>query len=106
MSDEKTLVEKVTSTPEGMKLFQQEALLLEVSEAICGLMKEKGIKHTTSECTLRGFTCSSANVDPKTATPAQIALIRKIQIGNQVDGITGGLAVKDQKDQKQNENQK
>ena len=79
---------------------------VEEVELMSRLMKEKGIKHTTSECTLRGFTCSSANVDPKTATPAQIALIRKIQTGNQVDGITGGLAVKDQKDQKQNENQK
>jgi hypothetical protein len=65
------------------------------------LMQERGIKHTTSECTLRGFTCSLANVDPKTATPAEIAKIRKIQTGNQVDGITGGLAVKDQdKDKK------
>ena len=59
-------------------------------------MQEKGIKHITSECTLRGFTCSTANVDPKTATPAEIARMRKIQTGNQVDGITGGLAVKDQ----------
>ena len=58
-------------------------------------MKQRGIVHTTSECTLRGFTCSGANVDPKTATPAEISKIRKIQIGYQVDGITGGLAVKD-----------
>jgi hypothetical protein len=58
-------------------------------------MQDRGIKHTTSECTLRGSTCSSANVDPKTATPAEIAKIRKIQTGNHVDGITGGLAVKD-----------
>ena len=64
------------------------------------LMKEKGITHTTSECTLRGFTCSSANVDPKTATPAEIAKIRKIQTGNQVDGITGGLAVKEKETDK------
>lgn len=56
-------------------------------------MKNRGIKHTTSECTLRGFTCAIANVDPKTATPAEIARIRKIQTGYQVDGITGGLAV-------------
>ncbi len=54
-------------------------------------MAKRGIKHTTSECTLRGFTCSGANVDPKTATPAEIAKIRKIQTGYQVDGITGGL---------------
>jgi uncharacterized protein len=59
-------------------------------------MKNRGTKHTTSECTLRGFTCSIANVDPKTATPAEIAKIRKIQTGYQVDGITGGLAVQDQ----------
>jgi uncharacterized protein len=59
-------------------------------------MKKRGIQHTTSECTLRGFTCSIANVDPKTATPAEIAKIRKIQTGYQVDGITGGLAVQDQ----------
>lgn len=58
-------------------------------------MNNRGIKHTTSECTLRGFTCAIANVDPKTATPAEIAKIRKIQTGYQVDGITGGLAVKD-----------
>jgi len=46
MSGDKTLVEKVTSTPEGMRLFQQEALLLEVSEAICGLMEEKQISRS------------------------------------------------------------
>lgn len=63
-------------------------------------MKKRGIKHTTSECTLRGFTCSIANVDPKTATPAEIAKMRKIQTGYQVDGITGGLAVQDQQKNK------
>ena len=74
----------------------------ETAELMLKLMKEKGIKHTTSECTLRGFTCSIANVDPKTATPAEIAKIRALQTGNQVNGITGGLAVqeKDQKDSK------
>jgi ankyrin repeat protein len=62
-------------------------------------MAKRGIKHITSECTLRGFTCAQANVDPKTATPAEIARIRKIQTGYQVDGITGGLggAAKTQK---------
>jgi ankyrin len=68
----------------------------EVVKAMMQRMQEKGIKHTTSECTLRGFTCSVANVDPKTATPAEIVKIRKIQTGYQVDGVTGGLAVKDQ----------
>jgi ankyrin len=68
----------------------------DVVRAMMQRMQEKGIKHITSECTLRGFTCSVANVDPKTATPAEIVKIRKIQTGYQVDGITGGLAVKDQ----------
>jgi ankyrin len=68
----------------------------DVVKLMSDLMKQRGIKHTTSECTLRGFTCSVANVDPKTATPAEIVKIRKIQTGYQVDGITGGLAVKAQ----------
>jgi ankyrin repeat protein len=80
-----------TFVPNNAVIIHEEAVKL-MSRA----MQEKGIKHTTSECTLRGFTCSSANVDPKTATPAEIVKIRKIQTGNQVDGITGGLAVKDQ----------
>jgi uncharacterized protein len=66
----------------------------DVVELMSKKMKELGIVHTTSECTLRGFTCAEANVDPKTATPAEIAKIRKIQTGYQVDGITGGLGVK------------
>jgi ankyrin repeat protein len=66
----------------------------DVIDVMTKRMQELGIKHITSECTLRGFTCSGANVDPKTATPAEIAKIRKIQTGYQVDGITGGLAVK------------
>jgi hypothetical protein len=80
-----------TFVPNNAVIMHEEAVKL-----MSRIMQEKGIKHTTSECTLRGFTCSSANVDPKTATPAEIAKMRKIQTGNQVDGITGGLAVKDQ----------
>ena len=38
-------------------------------ELMTRLMKEKGIKHTTSECTLRGFTC--ADVDPTGASPGR-----------------------------------
>ena len=58
-------------------------------------MKKRGMEHTTSECTLHGFTCSLAHVDPKTATPTEIAKRRTIQTGYQVDGVTGGLAVGD-----------
>ena len=67
----------------------------EATELMLRLMKEKGIPHTTSECTLRGFTCAIANVDPKTATPAEIAKMRQIQVGFKVEGIAGGLEVKD-----------
>jgi ankyrin repeat protein len=80
-----------TFVPNNAVIMHNDVVALMTEE-----MKKRGIKHTTSECTLRGFTCSIANVDPKTATPAEIAKIRKIQTGYQVDGITGGLAVKAQ----------
>jgi len=79
-----------TFRPNNAIVFNEDAVKLMTQE-----MQKRSIRHTTSECTLRGFTCSSANVDPKTATPAEIARARKIQTGNQVDGITGGLAVQD-----------
>jgi hypothetical protein len=41
-------------------------------------MKMRGIAHTTLECTLRGFTCSQAKVDPKVATPAEIMRTRTL----------------------------
>jgi len=59
------------------------------------LMTERHIVHTTSECTLRGFTCAQANVDPKVAAPSEIQTMRKLAVGHQVEGITGGLEVKD-----------
>jgi hypothetical protein len=58
------------------------------------MMKDRNITHTTSECTLRGFTCAQANVDPKYATPGEIMKMRKLAIGHQVEGITGGLEAK------------
>jgi uncharacterized protein len=67
----------------------------EATELLLRLMKERGIPHRTSECTLRGFTCAIANVDPKTATPTEIEKMRKIQTGFKVDGIAGGLEAKD-----------
>lgn len=81
-----------TFVPNNATIFHEKA-----TDLMFRLMKEKGITHTTSECTLRGFTCAQANVDPKVATPAEIAKMRAIQVGHQVDGITGGLEVKDQK---------
>src|SRR5215472_18566914 len=85
-----------TFRPNNAIVFNEEAVKL-----MTRVMKERGIKHITSECTLRGFTCSIANVDPKTATPAEIAKARKLATGNQVTGITGGLSVKEKEDQEQ-----
>ncbi len=79
-----------TFVPNNAVIMQDEAVVL-----MQKLMAERGIKHTTSECTLRGFTCAQVDVDPKVATPAEIARMRKVQIGWKVDGITGGLDVKD-----------
>ena len=73
-----------TFRPNNSIVLQEKA-----AELITRLMKEKGIKHTTSECTLRGFTCG--DVDPMGASAAEIAKIRAIATGNQVEGITGGL---------------
>ena len=72
----------------------------ETSELMLRLMKERGIKHTTSECTLRGFTCSTVNVDPKTATPAEIIKMRRLATGNQLSGIIGGLSVQEKEQDK------
>jgi ankyrin repeat protein len=80
-----------TFRPNNAIVFNEDAVKL-----MTRIMKERGIKHTTSECTLRGFTCSIANVDPKTATPLEIQVMRRVQTGYQVDGLTGGLGNKDQ----------
>ena len=63
-------------------------------ELMARVMKERGIVHTTSECTLRGFSCSQARVDPKVATPAEIMRARKLALGHQIEGLTGGLEAK------------
>jgi uncharacterized protein len=63
-------------------------------ELMARVMKERGIVHTTSECTLRGFSCSQAKVDPKVATPAEIMRARKLAVGHQIEGLTGGLEAK------------
>jgi ankyrin repeat protein len=81
-----------TFVPNNAVIIHEDAVAL-----MFRLMKERGITHTTSECTLRGFTCAQANVDPKVATPAEIQRMRAVAIGHQVEGITGGLEVKDQK---------
>jgi len=78
-----------TFVPNNAVIIHEDAV-----DLMAKLMKERGIKHTTSECTLRGFTCGQAKVDPKVASPAEIMRMRLLATGHQIDGLTGGLVVK------------
>ena len=78
-----------TFVPNNAVIIHQDAVDLMVK-----YMKERGIVHTTSECTLRGFSCSQVKVDPKVATPAEIVRARKFATGHQIEGLTGGLEAK------------
>jgi transcriptional regulator with XRE-family HTH domain len=42
----KTLTEKLTKTVEGMRLYQQERAILEVTELVCQLMDEQGMSRS------------------------------------------------------------
>ena len=78
-----------TFVPNNAVIIHEEAVAL-----MARVMKERGIRHTTSECTLRGFTCSQVRVDPKVATPVEIMRARRFATGHQIDGLTGGLEAK------------
>jgi ankyrin repeat protein len=78
-----------TFVPNNAVIIHEDAVAL-----MAKMMKERGIKHTTSECTLRGFTCAQAKVDPKVASPGEIRRMRALATGHQMDRITGGLVVK------------
>ena len=78
-----------TFVPNNAVIIHEEAVTL-----MAGLMKARGITHTTSECTLRGFTCAQAKVDPKVASPAEIMRARRVATGHQIEGVTGGLEAK------------
>jgi uncharacterized protein len=78
-----------TFVPNNAVIIHEDAVAL-----MAKMMQDRGIKHTTSECTLRGFTCSQVKVDPKVASPTEIARMRAMAIGHQMDRITGGLVVK------------
>ena len=78
-----------TFVPNNAVIIHEDAVAL-----MAKYMKERNITHTTSECTLRGFSCSQAKVDPKVATPAEIMRARKLATGHQIDGLTGGLEAK------------
>ena len=78
-----------TFVPNNAVIIHQDAV-----DLMAKFMKERGIAHTTSECTLRGFSCSQVRVDPKVATPAEIVRARKFATGHQIEGLTGGLEAK------------
>jgi ankyrin repeat protein len=78
-----------TFVPNNAVIIHEDAVAL-----MAKAMKERGIVHTTSECTLRGFSCSQARVDPKVATPAEIMRARKLAVGHRIEGLTGGLEAK------------
>ncbi|HEY6507681.1 MAG TPA: ankyrin repeat domain-containing protein [Vicinamibacterales bacterium] len=78
-----------TFVPNNAVIIHEEAVTL-----MATVMKARGITHTTSECTLRGFTCAQAKVDPKVASPAEILRARQVAIGHQIEGVTGGLEAK------------
>jgi hypothetical protein len=74
-----------TFRPNNAIVFNEPAFLL-----MRRLMDENGIAHTTSECTLRGFTCSAADMDPRDVNPLGIEKARIMQTGHQVDDATTG----------------
>lgn len=78
-----------TFKPNNAVIIQEDAVAL-----MERMMRERGITHTTSECTLRGFTCSQVGVDPKVASPAEIARMRRLATGYRIEGLTGGLEAK------------
>jgi len=65
-----------TFRPNNTVVYNREA-----AEFLVDLMKERGIEHTTSECTLRGFTCTQADMDSGNATAADIKRARDYQTG-------------------------
>jgi uncharacterized protein len=78
-----------TFVPNNAVIIHQDAV-----DLMAKYMNDRRIVHTTSECTLRGFSCSQVTVDPKVATPAEIARARKFATGHQIEGLTGGLEAK------------
>lgn len=82
-----------TFRPNNAIVFNEGAVELMERE-----MQARGIEHTTSECTLRGFTCSYIDMDPRAVTPKRISEARELQTGHQVDNLAKvtGLEVEEE----------
>jgi hypothetical protein len=78
-----------TFVPNNAVIIHEEAVAL-----MDRAMRERGITHTTSECTLRGFTSAQAKVDQKVASPAENARMLSLATGYLIEGLTGGLEAK------------
>jgi ankyrin repeat protein len=74
-----------TFRPNNAIIFNEPAY-----EAMKAMMEARGIAHTTSECTLRGFTCSAVDMDPRDVTPLGIEKARALQTGHQVSDVKTG----------------
>jgi len=81
-----------TFRPNNAIVLNQDAVDLMQRE-----MEARSIEHVTSECTLRGFTCSYIDMDPRAVTPSRIADARELQTGHQVESLTSttGLQVEE-----------
>ena len=70
-----TLSDEIRSTPEGLKVFNQERVLFEVTEAVFELMDEQGIS----------FKELGMRLDP-----TQMRLVQMLQIDSGIDEMTLG----------------
>jgi len=80
---ETSLSAQITSTPEGMKVWQQERVIFEVTERICDLMREQGISRSDLAGKLvrsRGYVTqllSGKNLTLRTLSDVYLALGRQ-----------------------------
>lgn len=96
-----TQVEKFVRDPESMKLFQQERLILEVTEQICELMDEKEITRSklaemlgTSKGYVSQLLDGSANMTLRTLSDVLLSLGRTASIEMKPLQSQEGLATK------------
>src|SRR5439155_15294536 len=61
-----------TFVPNNAVIIHEDAVAL-----MAKLMKERGITHTTPECTLRGLPSGQAKVDPKVGSPGETMRARQ-----------------------------
>jgi transcriptional regulator with XRE-family HTH domain len=85
-SHEKTLSDELTSTAEGMKVWQQERVIFEVTERLCELMEDAGVSRSELSSRLgksRAFVTKvlrgDANLTLKTVSDLYLALGRQFE---------------------------